>query len=251
MTKRKSQSTALPEMPDLREARHVGKKIFKPLNDSQKSYTNKINNNIITFGIGPAGTGKTFCAAMAAAKAFDDKKIEKIIITRPLVEAGEKMGFLPGDLNEKIDPYVRPFADALSRIMGSGHVEALIANRRIEFMPLAFMRGQSWDNTFVVLDEAQNVTKTQMKLFLTRIGKGTTVVVDGDLTQKDIPVYGLDDAIRRLAFVKGVAVHEFTQADIVRSGIVHDIIVAYSNPTDDSLDKLDDTEGLERFIANS
>jgi phosphate starvation-inducible PhoH-like protein len=242
-------ANSLPALPELRETRYQAK-TFKALNESQETYVNKIDNNTLTFCVGPAGTGKTFCAAMAAAMAFKDKLVDRIIITRPLVEAGEKIGFLPGDMNEKIDPYVAPFVDALSRIMGSGHVEALIEHKKIEFLPLAFMRGHSWNNCFVVLDEAQNVTKSQMKLFLTRIGKGTKVIVDGDISQKDIEAFGLDDAIERLAPVKGVAVHRFSDADIVRSGIVRDIIKAYSNEylyEESSQDR----EGLETFLKNS
>ena len=241
-------TSSLPTLPELRETRHRAK-TFSALNESQEGYINKIDNNVLTFCIGPAGTGKTFCAAMSAAKAFQSKQVDRIIITRPLVEAGEKIGFLPGDMNEKVDPYVAPFVDALSRIMGTGQVQALIEHKKIEFLPLAFMRGHSWDNTFVVLDEAQNVTKSQMKLFLTRIGKGTKVIVDGDISQKDIEAFGLDDALRRLARVRSVAIHEFTEADIVRSGIVKDILVAYRNepePTDE-----DSREGLNTFLNNS
>lgn len=251
--RRQDTRSELPIMPELRVTKHQATKTFKPKNLSQETYLNKIENNTITFGIGPAGTGKTFVAAMAAAKAFQDKEVEKIIITRPVVEAGEQLGFLPGDLKEKYGPYVQPFVEALSRVMGTGHVEALLEHGKIEFLPLAFMRGHSWDNTFVVLDEAQNVTKSQMKLFLTRIGKGTKVIIDGDLTQKDIDVDGLDDALDRLAKVPSVAIHQFIEADIVRSGIVRDIIRAYSSHSYlSSIEtKFDESEGLERFIKNT
>lgn len=234
----------LPNLPDLHETRFKAQ-TFTAKNKAQEQYLNKITNHTITFAIGPAGTGKTFVAAMAAAEAFRSKECNKIIITRPLVEAGEKVGFLPGDLNEKVDPYVAPFVDALSRILGSGQVEALIQYEKIVFLPLAFMRGHSWDNAFVVLDEAQNVTKSQMKLFLTRIGKGTKVIIDGDLSQRDLDVYGLDDALRRLALVRGVAIQEFSESDIVRSGIVRDIIKAYS---DEYEDDEENREGLDRFL---
>lgn len=248
-TKGMSAASSLPSLPDLREPRHQAK-TYGAINKSQEQYINKIADHTLTFCIGPAGTGKTFCAAIAAATAFKNKEADKIIITRPLVEAGEKLGFLPGDMNEKVHPYVAPFVDALSRIMGSGNVEALIENKRIVFLPLAFMRGHSWNDTFVILDEAQNVTKSQMKLFLTRIGKGTKVIVDGDISQKDIEAFGLDDAIERLARVRGIAVHEFTNADIVRSGIVRDIIKAYSGfPDYEESD--DDREGLKAFLDNS
>jgi phosphate starvation-inducible PhoH-like protein len=235
-------------MPELRAERHRPK-TYNAMNGSQEDYINKIENHTLTFCIGPAGTGKTFCAAIAAANAFKNKEVDRIIITRPLVEAGEKIGFLPGDMKEKVDPYVAPFVDALKRIMGSGQVEALIEHEKIEFLPLAFMRGHSWNNTFVVLDEAQNVTKSQMKLFLTRIGKGTKVIVDGDISQKDIEAFGLDDALERLARVKGIAVHEFTTEDIVRSGIVRDIIRAYSNEYDFyEEDDAENREGLEKYL---
>jgi phosphate starvation-inducible PhoH-like protein len=241
--------SSLPVMPDLTVSKHRGK-AFTPKNESQQAYINKINNHTLTFCVGPAGTGKTFCAAIAAAQAFKNREIEKIIISRPIVEAGEKIGFLPGDMNEKVQPYVAPFVEALARVMGTGTVEALIQHKKIEFLPLAFMRGHSWDNTFVVLDEAQNVTTSQMKLFLTRIGRGTKVIVDGDISQKDIEANGLEDALERLARVRGVAVHEFSAADIVRSGIVKDIIKAYSNQyLDDDLE--DESEGVKRFLNNS
>jgi phosphate starvation-inducible PhoH-like protein len=248
-------ASSLPTLPDLRVNKHTAK-VFKPINLAQESYLNKINNNVITFSTGPAGTGKTFVAAMAAAKSFNNKEIDKIIVSRPMVEAGEKMGFLPGDMNEKFTPYVAPFLEALSRIMGTGQVNALIEHQKIVFLPLAYMRGHSWDRTFVVLDEAQNVTKAQMKLFLTRIGKDTTVIVDGDISQKDeldnrTYADGLEDAIQRLAGVRGVAVHRFYDGDIVRSGIVRDIIIAYNdNPKYDDLemDEDDDREGLFRVL---
>lgn len=241
---KKSVKTELPSLPELRQTRYQAKS-FEPKNKAQEQYLSKIEANTLTFAIGPAGTGKTFIAALAAANAFKNKECDKIIVSRPLVEAGEKLGFLPGDMNEKVDPYVAPFVDALTRIMGSGQVEALIEHGKIVFLPLAFMRGHSWDNAFVVLDEAQNVTKTQMKLFLTRIGKNTKVIVDGDLSQRDIQVFGLDDALGRLETVRGVAVQVFTEADIVRSGIVRDILRAYS---DTFPDIPDDREGLERFL---
>jgi phosphate starvation-inducible PhoH-like protein len=241
----------LPVLPELRITKHQQNRSFKPKNPSQERYLNKIQNNTITFGIGPAGTGKTFVAAMAAAAAFNSGEVEKIIITRPVVEAGEQLGFLPGDMKEKYGPYVQPFVEALSRVMGTGHVTALLENGKIEFLPLAFMRGHSWDNTFVVLDEAQNVTSTQMKLFLTRIGQGTKVIIDGDITQKDINVFGLDDALHRLAKVPSVAVHEFTDADIVRSGIVKYIIQAYSSGgayVPHLQEDFNEEEGLTRFL---
>lgn len=241
---KKSSKTDLPVLPELRETRFKPK-TFKPLNKSQEQYVNKINNNIVTFAIGPAGTGKTYVAAMAAAEAFKNKEVERIIITRPLVEAGEKLGFLPGDLNEKVDPYVAPVVEALSRIMGSGQVEALIEHGKIIFLPLAFLRGHSFNNTFVIADEMQNASKTQMKLFLTRIGKGTKVIIDGDLEQRDLEVNGLDDALERVAKISGIAIHVFTEDDVVRSGIVKDILRAYAS---DNFTTPEDREGLSRYL---
>ena len=254
MSKRNSRNNEpkdLPVMPELRTERYRPK-TYEAMNKSQESYINKIDNHTLTFCVGPAGTGKTFCAAIAAANAFKAKTVDKIIITRPIVEAGEQIGFLPGDMNEKVGPYVQPFLDALKRVMGSAQVEALIEHGKIEFLPLAFMRGHSWSNTFVVLDEAQNVTKSQMKLFLTRIGKGCKIIVDGDISQKDIEAFGLDDALERLARVRGIAVHEFTTSDIVRSGIVRDIIRAYSDEYDAEVYEEDDAanrEGLNKFLS--
>lgn len=260
MTKRNTSSRArdipgaasslspLPVMPDMRVIKHQ-KKESKPINKSQEIYLNKINNNIITFSKGPAGTGKTYVAAMAAAKAMQDRKVDRILITRPMVEAGEEMGFLPGDLHEKYYPYVAPFLQALSKIMGSGHVEALVQNGRIEFAPLAYMRGHSWDRSFVIFDEAQNATRAQMKLFLTRIGKDTTVIVDGDTSQKDGQYDGLEDAIERLATVKGVSVHIFTIDDIVRSGIVREVILRYSSEYYEEEHTEDDYSGLQNYLS--
>lgn len=245
MSRRRPEFTQTPPLPELRTSKHVSGKEFHPKNRAQQDYLNMIENNTITFGLGVAGTGKTFVAAMAAANAYRSGKIEKIIITRPVVEAGEELGFLPGDLNEKYAPYVQPFLEALEKIMGSGNVSALVNNKRIVFLPLAYMRGHSWENTFVVLDEAQNITKSQMKLFLTRIGKNTKVVVDGDITQKDINVNGLEDAVERLARVPSVAVQVFEVSDIVRSGIVKHIITAY----DDRYVPDDADEGLMRFMS--
>lgn len=242
--RRDSGADSLPSLPELRVSRYRAKE-FKPLNDSQATYLNKIDNNIITFCIGPAGTGKTMCAAIAAAKAFKDGEVEKIIITRPAVEAGEELGFLPGDINEKFLPYVAPFVDALSQVMGSGQVEALVQHGKIVFLPLAYMRGHSFNKAFVIADEMQNVTRSQMKLFLTRVGQNTKVVVDGDISQKDINVDGLEDGIERLARVKSVAVHRFQTSDIVRSGIARDVILAYSDEYEDE----ESDEGLNRYLS--
>jgi len=249
-SKRGRSKDDLPELPDLTVPKYSATKTFKPLNKSQEIYYNKISNNTVTFGLGPAGTGKTFVAAMVAAEALKSKRVERIIVSRPVVEAGESLGFLPGDMKEKFTPYIQPFLEALARIIGTGHVEALVNNERIVFLPLAYMRGWSFENAFVILDEAQNSTSSQMKLFLTRIGKNSKIVVDGDGSQRDIDVRGLQDAVERLASVSGVAIHTFQVSDIVRSGIVADILKAYSGDYD--LEESDEQrEGLNTFLNNS
>jgi phosphate starvation-inducible PhoH-like protein len=224
-TNRGATTKPLPEFPELRETK-IRAESFKPANEAQKRY--KIQNNTVTFGIGPAGTGKSYCAAYAAAEMLKNREVDKIIITRPVVEAGEELGFLPGDMNEKFAPYVAPIVECLGKMLGKSHVEALIENGKIVMLPLAYMRGHSFNNAFVILDEAQNVSRKQMLLFLTRIGKDSTIVVDGDCDQRDLDVDGLEDAIRRLDRTASVGVHEFSLDDIVRSGIVRDVIRAYS-----------------------
>lgn len=219
------------------------KKEFKPYNEAQKSYVSKIRNNILTFAIGPAGTGKTMCAAAIAAEYYNKKIIDRIIITRPAVEAGEQLGFLPGNLQEKYMPYVAPIMECLSKLLGKSQVEYMVKAEKILFLPLAYARGWTFEKSFVILDEAQNVTSTQMKLFLTRIGEDSKVVVDGDISQKDIHVRGLEDALDRLAGVANIAVQRFTNSDIVRSGISKDIVVAYSDDESDN-----NNEGLNRYL---
>lgn len=208
------------------------KKILEPIRaitEAQGHYVCSILNNIVTFGIGPAGTGKSYVAAGLAADKLRDGEIDKIIITRPGVEAGESFGFLPGELEEKYAPYIEPFRDILNERLGKSHVEYLLKHKRIEAKPLAYMRGMTFKNAWIILDEAQNTTPAQMKLFLTRIGHNCTVIIDGDIAQTDIKgKSGLDDAVRRLAKVSRVGVVEFTPDDIVRSGIVKDIIAAYA-----------------------
>lgn len=205
-------------------------KAVKPLTKAQALYDQAISANIITFSVGPAGAGKTWWAAMRAAKALEAGEIERIIITRPAVEAGEELGFLPGELDEKYEPYFRPVRDALEEFLGSGPLEYHLKARTIEARPLAYLRGATLKNAFVILDEAQNTTPVQMKLFLTRIGENAKVVVDGDLSQKDIAgVSGLEDALTRLLKVPGVGLVEFSREDIVRSGICREICAAYEN----------------------
>ncbi len=202
----------------------------RPKTIGQEEYADLIRSNMITFGIGPAGTGKTYLAMAMAIRAFRNEEVSRIILTRPAIEAGEKLGFLPGDLQSKIDPYLRPLYDALYDIMGA---EAFLKNSEkglIEVAPLAYMRGRTLDNAFIILDEAQNTTPSQMKMFLTRIGFGSKVVVTGDRTQKDLPsgaVSGLDVAMRVLGRIDGIGFSELTSRDVVRHPLVQKIVEAY------------------------
>ena len=203
---------------------------IKPKTIGQKAYIDSITDNMITFGIGPAGTGKTYLAMAMAIRAFRTEEVSRIILTRPAIEAGEKLGFLPGDLQSKIDPYLRPLYDALYEIMGA---EAFLKNSEkglIEVAPLAYMRGRTLDNAFIILDEAQNTTPSQMKMFLTRIGFGSKVVVTGDRTQKDLPadqMSGLDVAVRVLRSIGEIGFCELTSKDVVRHPLVQKIVEAY------------------------
>ena len=207
----------------------LGKPV-KPKTLGQMQYVDAIRKNMITFGIGPAGTGKTYLAMAMAITAFKNEEVSRIILTRPAIEAGEKLGFLPGDLQSKIDPYLRPLYDALYQIMGA---DAFIKNSEkglIEVAPLAYMRGRTLDNAFIILDEAQNTSPAQMKMFLTRIGFGSKVVVTGDLTQKDLPTgapSGLDTAMKVLRKVDDISFCEMTSLDVVRHPLVQKIVNAY------------------------
>lgn len=204
---------------------------IEPQNDAQRRYINAISHFQLTFATGPAGTGKTWLAAALAAAALKDGRIEKIIITRPAVEAGENLGFLPGEIEDKFDPFLQPFKDVLNERLGKSHVEYLIRAGRIEAAPLAYMRGRTFKNAIIILDEAQNTTPTQMKMFLTRIGEGTKVIVNGDLAQKDVRgESGLEDAVARLSFIPAVKHVRFSSRDIVRSGLVQEIVSAYDAP---------------------
>ena len=199
--------------------------------EAQAHYLLSMRSSIVTFGIGPAGTGKTFLAAVEAADALLAKRVTKIVVTRPAVEAGEELGFLPGSLEDKFDPYFRVVRDILDRRMGKSQVEYLIKRGTIEALPLAYMRGHTFDRSFVIFDEAQNATCTQMKLFLTRIGNNSKVVVNGDVRQRDVQgACGLEDAVARTSKIKGVQTIEFTREDIVRSGISQRIVEAYESP---------------------
>jgi phosphate starvation-inducible PhoH-like protein len=194
----------------------------------QCQYMNAIENFDLVFATGPAGTGKTYICASMAADALKSNKVKKVIVTRPAVEAGESLGFLPGELEDKFDPYLTPFREVLEERLGKSHVENLIKMGRIEAAPLAYMRGRTFKDAFVILDEAQNTSPTQMKMFLTRIGRNAKVVVNGDMAQTDVRgVSGLYDAIRRVSFIPSVKHIAFTREDIVRSGLVGEIIQAY------------------------
>jgi len=198
----------------------------------QVAYLKAIQEHDITFGIGPAGTGKTYLAVASAVDAFERDMVERIILTRPAVEAGERLGFLPGDLTQKIDPYLRPLYDALYDLMGADRVAKLYEKRAIEIAPLAFMRGRTLNHAFIILDEAQNTTPEQMKMFLTRIGIGAKAVVTGDVTQIDLPKgqkSGLKEAIDVLRDVRGIAFTEFRKEDVVRHPLVARIVEAYEN----------------------
>lgn len=196
---------------------------------AQQHYINAIKTNPLTFGIGPAGTGKSYCAGALAAEALESGRIERIILTRPAVEAGEQLGFLPGELEDKYAVYIEAFRDILIERLGRGVVDYCLRHGRIVGAPLAYMRGKTFnDNTFVILDEAQNTTPAQMKMFLTRIGENAKVVINGDIRQSDIRgPNGLADAIERVRGLPGVHVHSFERADIVRSGLVRDILDRY------------------------
>lgn len=196
----------------------------------QQHYMRAIQKNTITLGVGPAGTGKTYLAVAAAVAAFRERTVNRIILTRPAVEAGERLGFLPGDLQNKVDPYLRPLYDALYDMLGPETFQKYQERGSIEVAPLAYMRGRTLDDSFIILDEAQNTTKEQMKMFLTRLGFGSKIVITGDVTQIDLPgdkTSGLKDAIRVLEGVKDIAICRLTSADVVRHALVQEIINAY------------------------
>jgi phosphate starvation-inducible protein PhoH and related proteins len=206
------------------------KKPIEPRTEAQKAYVENLFQNELGFGIGPAGTGKTYLAVAVGVTMFISGAVEKIILSRPAVEAGERLGFLPGDMKEKIDPYMQPLYDALNDFLPAKQVQKLLEEKRIEIAPLAFMRGRTLSNAFVVLDEAQNATTMQMKMFLTRLGQGSRMVITGDRTQVDLPrgvPSGLQDAERILKGVKGVTFNYFTSKDVVRHPLVARVIEAY------------------------
>ena len=196
----------------------------------QEAYVEAIRDNTVVFGIGPAGTGKTYLAVAMAVKAFKAKEVNRIILTRPAVEAGESLGFLPGDLQQKVDPYLRPLYDALFDMLGAESFQKQLERGSIEVAPLAYMRGRTLDDSFIILDEAQNTSREQMKMFLTRMGFGSKMVITGDITQIDLPddkTSGLKDAVRVLEGVKDISICTLTSADVVRHALVQQIINAY------------------------
>ncbi|MBO7386759.1 MAG: PhoH family protein [Lachnospiraceae bacterium] len=208
----------------------IGGKPIKPKTLGQKEYVDAIKNNMITFGLGPAGTGKTYLAMAMAITAFRNDEVSRIILTRPAIEAGEKLGFLPGDLQSKVDPYLRPLYDALYQIMGPENFAKNMEKGLIEVAPLAYMRGRTLDNAYIILDEAQNTTPAQMKMFLTRIGFGSKVIVTGDASQKDLAagtVSGLDVACKVLSKIEDIAFCNMTSKDVVRHPLVQKIVNAY------------------------
>lgn len=206
-------------------------KPIKPKTIGQKRYCNMIADNTITIGVGPAGTGKTYLAVAMAVTAFRSKQINRIILTRPAVEAGEKLGFLPGDLQSKVDPYLRPLYDALFDMLGAETYQKYVERGNIEVAPLAYMRGRTLDDSFIILDEAQNTTSEQMKMFLTRLGFNSKMVITGDITQIDLPrgaKSGLKDCIKILKNIEGIGSCTFDERDVVRHRLVQDIIKAYA-----------------------
>ncbi|MBE6643585.1 MAG: phosphate starvation-inducible protein PhoH [Ruminococcaceae bacterium] len=217
----------------------------------QKHYVEAIKNNMVVMGIGPAGTGKTFLAVAMAVTALRNKQVSRIILTRPAVEAGEKLGYLPGDLQNKIDPYLRPLYDAMYEMMGGENYLRNLEKGVIEIAPLAYMRGRTLDDSFIILDEAQNTTPEQMKMFLTRLGFNTKAVVTGDITQTDLPFgkkSGLVEAMKILKDVEGIHIHNFTSRDVVRHKLVQRIINAYEKYEKDNMDKAKNTRVIKRTV---
>ncbi len=210
----------------------VSGKPIRPRTVGQKRYLDAIAKDTIVLGIGPAGTGKTYLAVAMAVKALKAHEISRIILTRPAVEAGEKLGFLPGDLQDKVDPYLRPLYDALYDMLGAENVQRDLEKNIIEIAPLAYMRGRTLEDAFIILDEAQNTTSEQIKMFLTRLGTGSKMVITGDITQIDLPDprrSGLIEAMKVLKTVDGITIHHFSEKDVVRHHLVQDIITAYAN----------------------
>lgn len=228
----------------------INGKPIKPKTIGQRSYVNAIENSMIVFGVGPAGTGKTYLAMAKAITAFKNNEVGRIILTRPAIEAGEKLGFLPGDLQSKVDPYLRPLYDALYEIMGADSFMKNMEKGLIEVAPLAYMRGRTLDNAYIVLDEAQNTTPAQMKMFLTRIGFGSKAIITGDLSQKDLPhdaQSGLDVALKVLKDIDDISICHLTSLDVVRHPLVQKIVNAYEKYED----RMNKQPKTKRQSANS
>ena len=227
----------------------INGKQIKPKTLGQKAYIDAIRKNMIVFGIGPAGTGKTYLAMAMAITAFQREEVSRIILTRPAIEAGEKLGFLPGDMQSKVDPYLRPLYDALYQIMGAESFARNMEKGLIEVAPLAYMRGRTLDNAFIILDEAQNTTPAQMKMFLTRIGFGSKAVITGDATQKDLPASarsGLDVAVDVLSSVDEISISKLSGADVVRQPLVQKIVHAY-----EVYEKKEDTKNKKKKVGKT
>lgn len=244
--------TPMSAAPDGAMALSTRRADLRARTTNQGQYLENIATHDITFGIGPAGTGKTYLAVACAVDALERSTVQRIVLTRPAVEAGERLGFLPGDLSQKVDPYLRPLYDALYELMGFERVQKAFERQQIEIAPLAFMRGRTLNHAFVILDEAQNTTPEQMKMFLTRIGFGAKAVVTGDVSQVDLPrtqLSGLIDAERVLRRVKGIAITRLTSADVVRHPLVARIVDAYDkqgSPTVASVDAIDSIAPITR-----
>ena len=249
LTEQKLPTKAVEDLADDCICHTTSGKPIKPKTIGQKAYVDAIRDQMITFGIGPAGTGKTYLAMAMAITAFQREEVSRIILTRPAIEAGEKLGFLPGDMQSKVDPYLRPLYDALYQIMGAESFARNMEKGLIEVAPLAYMRGRTLDNAFIILDEAQNTTPAQMKMFLTRIGFGSKAVITGDATQKDLPASarsGLDVAVDVLSSVDEISICKLSGADIVRHPLVQKIVHAY-----EVYEKKEDTKNKKKKVGKT
>lgn len=249
LTEQKLPTKAVEDLADDCICHTTSGKPIKPKTIGQKAYVDAIRDQMITFGIGPAGTGKTYLAMAMAITAFQREEVSRIILTRPAIEAGEKLGFLPGDMQSKVDPYLRPLYDALYQIMGAESFARNMEKGLIEVAPLAYMRGRTLDNAFIILDEAQNTTPAQMKMFLTRIGFGSKAVITGDATQKDLPASarsGLDVAVHVLSSVDEISICKLSGADVVRHPLVQKIVHAY-----EVYEKKEDTKNKKKKVGKT
>ncbi len=249
LTEQKLPTKAVEDLADDCICHTTSGKPIRPKTIGQKAYVDAIRDQMITFGIGPAGTGKTYLAMAMAITAFQREEVSRIILTRPAIEAGEKLGFLPGDMQSKVDPYLRPLYDALYQIMGAESFARNMEKGLIEVAPLAYMRGRTLDNAFIILDEAQNTTPAQMKMFLTRIGFGSKAVITGDATQKDLPASvrsGLDVAVDVLSSVDEISICKLSGADVVRHPLVQKIVHAY-----EAYEKKEETKNKKKKVGKT